>query len=252
MSIAPPTSRIDDAQLHKIRLHLLRGRGWRYLRHVHLRHFVREHLQSLRTVCVCGAGMAFSELALAIEFPSVEFHVTDIVAPPTRPNYFAVMDLVMRWSVRNVRFGVWNCLEPAPRKFDAVVSTEVLEHIRESRQAMQRMLDAAQRLTYVLVPYADARKNADAEARMQAYLAHEHFVCGFDQDFFRSFEASRIAVSGVYWRQTGGAFRAKIKAMTDAELEGAFASLEQLAEGDISSSPPETGKCAGLKAVLSA
>ncbi len=166
-----------ERRLKHLRLLLLRQKGWRYLRYLHLRDFVYQLRGDIRSVGVCGAGLGLSELAIAVEYPDIQFTLTDVVLPG-RPNYWKAMDMCMRWGLLNVRFGVWDLLETSPCRFDAVVSTEVLEHIENATLALKNQRAAARHAFYALTPFATAVENSDAERRMKAYLTHEHFVCG--------------------------------------------------------------------------
>jgi hypothetical protein len=160
------------------------------------------------------------------------------------------MELVLRWGVRNVRFGVWDILKPPPAKFDAVTSTEVLEHIRDARRALTNQLTAARRFVYTLVPYATDAENSDAEKRLNAYLNAEHLVCGFEPSFFDGLSANRVTTHGVYWKCAGFQFRKSLIAAADAEIEGNCISLFSQARNDIINDPPRHQECFGLKAIL--
>jgi hypothetical protein len=237
-------------ELRLIRLNLLRSKGWRYLRYLHLRDFIFRFRENIVTVCSCGSGLGFAELAVALEFPDIEFLITDVVFPPGRPNYFKAMDLVMRWNIKNIRFGVWDLLQPSCRQYDAVVSTEVLEHIQNANIAMQHMLGASIYSTYILVPYADAKTNANAESRLDAYLKHEHFVCGFDEEYFRGFNNKNVDVFGTYWHDRGCVLRERIASMPNEDIDKYFDDILSMANDDITTTPPEKGKCAGVKAIF--
>jgi hypothetical protein len=241
---------LQQKRLNMVRLHLLRARGWRYLRYLHLADFVRTYSRLCNSFCSAGSGLGFAELALAIEFPDIEFYVTDIVAAG-RPNYFKCMDLVMRWHVKNLRFGIWDLTQPSPRKFDLIASTEVIEHIKPPEPAMISMLEAANCATYALAPYADKVTNANAEQRLNAYLEHEHFVCGYDAEFFVNlkFNYKSIKSNGVYWAKSGAAFRKELIGLADTAIDESFDSLCKRAELDLICEAPSPGQCAGIKVV---
>src|SRR4029453_16490620 len=93
-----------------VRLELLRGKTWRYLRYLHLREGLLA-AQDCRSVLSIGCGRGLAELALAIEFPQVSFHLTDIEGEKT-PHYGAAQNHVRRWKLGNVTFGVCDILQP--------------------------------------------------------------------------------------------------------------------------------------------
>jgi len=233
----------------KLQDHLLLSRGWRVLRYLHLRDFLMQYKDQIDTVCASGAGLGFAELACAAEFPEIEFHLTDVVAPG-RPNYFQVMDLAMRWDIRNVRFGVWDLMQKAPRKFDVVVSTEVLEHIEKADIAVSNQLDAAKFAVYALAPYASEKTNQDAEKRLQAYIQHEHFVCGLDPNYFAQFAVRECVTYGTYWADAGIPFRNELAKLSPDQIKSSHAELIERAMRDIKPVPPEDGQCMGIKSFM--
>jgi len=243
---------VDKGRVKRLRLNLLKARGFRYLRYVHLRDFVAKNSGRIETIGVCGAGHGFAELALAIEFPNIEFMLTDIVSPPGRPNYWVVMERCMQWGIKNVRFGVLDALKPPPCQFDAVVSTEVLEHIEDATRAIDNLRKAATKAFYCLTPYADEQQNADVNRRMQAYFRHEHFVCGYDEEFYRRALGNDVQVSGVYWRELGTAFRAELGKMTEQDIEARYNDLIAQAALDLLNKKPAPNECLGIKAIISA
>jgi hypothetical protein len=219
------------AHITNLRKHMLKSKGWRYLRYVHLRDFIGRYQDKLNVVCAAGSGLCFAETALALEFPHIEFFLTDIVCPG-RPNYFKSMDLVTRWNMRNVRFGVWDLMQKSAQRFDAVVSTEVLEHIQDYATPVNNMLGASRIATYALVPFATKERNEDAGARLDAYVKHEHFVCG------------------TYWNQSGAAFRRKLAALTDPDIDNQYDQLVADASGDLTNAAPVGGRCQGMKVIF--
>lgn len=235
-------------QLNHVTRNLIHSRGWRYLRYLHLRDFV-ANANRIESIGVCGAGLGFAELALALEFPNVEIILTDIVADG-RPNYHRVADLSLRWDVRNIRFGIWDATQPAPRRFDAIASTEILEHIPDARKALGNMIEAANSWVYALTPFATAERNADADARVAAYREHEHIVCGYDPEFFEEFASfGQLSVHGTYWTKFGGQFRRRLMQASADEIDSVFETNCQLAHNDLRKDLPAQGECLGIKAI---
>lgn len=176
--------------LETIRFNILKSNGWAFLRYIHLRDFISSQ-SNINSVGVCGTGMGFAELALALEFPNLDFYLTDIICEG-RPNFHRVMELTFRYNLRNIRFGIWDTLKKSPQKFDSIVSTEILEHIKEAGLALQNMIDACNKSVYCLAPYAPEDVNLNIENRLAAYIQHEHFVCGFDENFFGNIESPPV------------------------------------------------------------
>jgi hypothetical protein len=243
----------DDAStvmhITNLRKHMLKSKGWRYLRYVHLRDFISRYQDKLNVVCAAGSGLCFAETALALEFPRIEFFLTDIVCPG-RPNYFKSMDLVTRWSIRNVRFGVWDLMQKSAQRFDAVVSTEVLEHIQDYATPVTNMLGASKVATYALVPFATKERNEDAAARLDAYVKHEHFVCGYNEEHFGHFASRSSNFIGTYWNQSGAVFRRRLAAMTDADIDDQYDNLVAEAVSDLTNAAPVGGQCQGMKVIF--
>jgi hypothetical protein len=239
----------NETIIRNIGLNLLKAKGFRYLRYAHCRSFLLKCSSQVRSVGVCGAGHGFAELALALEFPEIEFTLTDIVCPE-RPNYWVVMERSMQWGVKNIRFGVWDALKPAPCQFDCVVNTEVLEHIKDARLAMKNMRKAARKAFYCLTPFATTEQNSDVTRRMNAYIKHGHFVCGFDEEFFRGSLGTEVQTFGAYWHELGMKLRTQLAEMALPDVEKDFAHLVSQAEKDILESRPEPNACLAIKAML--
>lgn len=240
-----------ERQIKQLQTNLLKARGFAYLRYLHLYEFVATNASDVKTIGICGAGRGISELAIALEFPNIEFLLTDVVCEgsPRRPNYFWAMELVTRWNVANVRFGIWDLLKPPPSRFDLVASSEVLEHIEHASLALQNKAKAARRLVYALTPFATAQQNSDPGKRKAAFAQHEHHVCGYDADFFKSVDVCRL-VSGTYWKSHGVAFRTKLSQLSDTDIDGRFDELVSEARGDLVPNEPTSGLCMGIKAVI--
>jgi hypothetical protein len=236
-----------DHRLRHLRIQMLRQRGFRYLRYAHMRDFI-QNVDSIKTVGVIGAGHGFAELTVAIEYPDIEFMLTDIVIPG-RPNYWRCMDLCMRWGVRNVRFGVWDVLTDPPAKFDVVMSTEVLEHIENADLALLNKKRAAKKAVYALTPHATDVENNNIEKRKRAFDMHEHFVCGYNRSYFKNADEN-VQLCGAYWADKGLLFRQKLQTLSPEQIEADYANLIELAKSDIVRAAPETAHCLGVKAIM--
>jgi hypothetical protein len=239
----------EDVRIKNLRTNLLKSRGFRYLRYIHLRDFLSRVRGSVNSVGVCGAGQGLAELALALEFPELEFTLTDVVGDG-RPNYWTAMQRCMQWEIGNLRFGVWDALAAPPRRFDAVVSTEVLEHIEQASLAISNLRRAATKALYCLTPFAGQAQNSDSDRRRLAYLQHGHYVCGFDEGFFLSVLGHDTDICGAYWRDFGLDLRGRLNAMSDDEIALRYDDLLRFAERDVIRRKPEEKVCLAIKAVL--
>lgn len=216
---------------------MLLKRRWAYLRYLH----TREALvlaKDVESVLVVGAGHGYAEVALALEFPEKRFHLTDIESERT-PNYHNAQNLVDRWNLKNVTFGVQNILVPERGRHDLVASVEVLEHIEDDTLAAAEMRAAANRYVFALIPFADKTTNADEAMRARVFESHEHFRVGYDEEDLRKLFPGIVALRGCYWREHGGAHRKHLYDMTNEEVNASLAELREEAQHDIVDGVPE-------------
>lgn len=223
--------------LDELERRLLLVRRWSYLRYVHL----REGLlcaRDIRSVLSVGCGRGFAELALALEFPDVRFHLTDVEGERT-PHYQGAQRLADKLGLDNVTFGVRNVLEPGRKRYDLVASVEVLEHIENDALAAAEMRATANRYVFALVPFADAAAKRDENLRRKVYKSHEHFRVGYDiEDLTRMFP-SVVAARGCYWRDRGGVFRQRLHEMSDEEVSASVHALREEARLDVVDEIPQ-------------
>ena len=220
--------------LDDVRLRLLLGRTWRYLRYLHFREAVL--LAKPKTILCIGAGQALAELALAIEFPHIRLHVTDVKSERT-PNYKAAVALAGRWGVTNIVFGLCDITQPTDFRADLVASIEVLEHIADDLTVAANMR-AAGRNVFCLVPFADAVTNCNPEKRRKAWEKHEHFVCGYDSEALCSLFGPPIAMRGCYWLDAGQDLRTRLMGASDEEIRSHTTALMTHAQNDIRHAVP--------------
>ena len=220
-----------DKYLGEVMKRLLLGRRWRYLRYLHLREGFL-FAKGVESVLSIGSGHGYSELALALEFPHVHFHLTDIETDKS-PYYGPTQNLVKTWGVNNVTFGVHDILKPTTQRFDLVTSIEVLEHIENDSLAAAQMRAAANRYVFVLVPFGDKAANADAKLRQRVMENHEHFRVGYDAEDLRALFPSVVTIRGCYWKGRGQEFRKRLYDMTDDQVRDSIEDLQGEALGDI-------------------
>lgn len=239
-----------DERLNSIRLRLLRGKTWRYLRYLHLRDAISRIVNDIESICVIGAGHGFAELALAVEFKNIRFVLTDVMAPGY-PNYHTTMKLAWDWQIDNIAFSVYDVLKPPNKKFDLVCSTEVLEHIPNPVLAAKHMRDASCGYVYCLVPYSDVRTNNDIVRRKYVFDRAGHYYYGFDADNLTSLFGQPMMVEGAYWFDAGMKLRSVLNDMSLEEIGLKYDELIGLAERDIRNAVPTDLKEAAAIKILS-
>lgn len=235
----------DQARLKNLELRLLLGRTQRYLRYLHARDALARVADEVETVCVCGTGHAFAEIALAIEFPHIEFYLTDIIAQGY-PNYHHAADLVWKWQIPNVQFHVWNVLQPTPRRFDMIMSTEMLEHIEQDTKAAANMRATATKYVYCLVPYASKRQNANDRLRKKVWENNQHYLVGYDPEMIERMFPEPVMMSGTYWHDICQPLREDLKVMSNDEITASRQTLLERAHMDLRHEMPEEN-CSGIK-----
>jgi len=236
------------SKTNKVRLRLLQGKSWRYLRYLHLRDCLKSIINEVQSVCICGAGHGIAEVALALEFPEVKFMLTDYVSD-NYPNYHGAMNICWEWNVQNVEFSVWNVLNAPPlkRSYDLVCSTEVLEHIKEPDLASYNMQRLSSKYIYCLVPYSTVEVNSSIKMRKKAFERHEHQVCGFDEKLLRQLFGEPTILSGVYWQDAGLLLRQTLQGMSSKAIEENMGELISLAEEDLRMGIPCGDDAMGIK-----
>lgn len=233
-----PTSLSREKQLGKLRLQLMLQRRWSYLRYVHFREglLAAKHTKSLLVV---GAGRAIAELALAIEFPEIQFHVTDVESDRT-PNFKAAQKCVNVWGLPNVEFGVIDVTRPIDQSYDMVASIEVLEHIEDDANAMSHMVDAATKYLFCLVPYCDEESLKDPQLRARAWRRNEHYRYGYSTERLRTLLPNIVAMRGCYWKNQGLQLRLEITDLGNGAIRSRSEEFRRHAEGDVISELPST------------
>jgi hypothetical protein len=192
--------------------------------------------EGVNRVLCAGASAGYSELALAVEFPGIHFHITDLV-PTTRH----AEKLAKKWRLKNVSFGRWDVRTPFEGgSFDLAASVEVLEHIEDDALAAHNLRDAASRYVFSLVPFADAASQSDGALREQERRLHEHFRPGYSEEDLRRLFPGTMEVRGCYWRDAGGAWRTRMDAMDDFEILERRQELIETAQTDVRRAVPQS------------
>lgn len=216
--------------IETVKLELLKGKKWRYLRYLHASEALKN-AHDWKDMLIIGAGNGLAEIALAMEYPDKLFHLTDYES--ATHSFTHAKNFIERFDIKNVTFGSCNILEPECEKFDIVYSIEVLEHIKEDKKAACNMNSLANKYVFCLVPFAETILNDNEKKRKQAFIRHEHYVVGYDENTLINLFPNPIVTRGCYWADSGLSFREEISEMDLLEIKDSYDNLVSLAENDI-------------------
>lgn len=221
-----------NKNLKSIHESLLLGKKWRYLRYLHAREAILL-ASDIKTVLVIGAGHGLAELGLALEFPNIEFYLTDH-AQATH-SQLVCRDRVAKWNINNVHFFELDILSPKPNigNYDLVYSVEVLEHIENASKAVKNMIQIANKYIFCLVPFAESALNDDSFSRERALIRHGHHVVGYDSETLLALFPGSIEIRGCYWRDGGLILRNKLSSMSANEISLNLSELHEIAIKDL-------------------
>jgi len=227
--------------LEQLERTLLREKGWRYLRYLHLREgfLAATASRGIETVHCLGAGKAYAEIALALEFPDVRFHITDVESERT-PNYQVAEGWVRKLGLPNVTFGTLDIFDPPAATWDLVTSVETLEHLEDDETAVGNMHAMADAFVFALVPFADEAANADPARRERVWKNHEHFRVGYDEKHLRRLFPGATVIRGCYFKDAGHALRLDLAELDPDAIERDAEALIARAKGDVRDDIPKT------------
>lgn len=217
---------------------LLRERTWRFLRYVHLREGMLL-APGVRSMLSVGAGKGYAELALALEHPDLQVHVTDVVSERT-PNYKVAQGLARKLAVPNISFGTLDILEPPSGQWDLVVSVELLEHLQDDGTAATHMLQLARSYVFALVPFAHAAAIADPRHQRRVWEKAAHVRVGYDADGLTRLFPRTVEMRGCYWQDAGLRFRQELQQLQDHEIDQRSVEFIERAGEDIRHEIPQT------------
>lgn len=225
-----------ERRLTELHHRLLRVRKWSYLRYVHLRQglLLAPEVTSVLSV---GAGRGLAELALAVEFPDVQFEITDF--PGTEPlPYARAEDLASAWKLPNVRFSQRDILVPQPRRHDMVVAVELLHHMQDDRRAAAELRAAAKSWVFALVPFTTGASRAGERMPVTTSQPLVGNRIGYDaEELARLFPAIE-SVRGCYWTDAGLRLRERLRDADDDEITATVADFVDQATGDVRDAVP--------------
>jgi len=240
---------LQKRYLHKVQIQLMVRKKWAYLRYIQMREGLIEALKTageIKSFLSVGCGAGLTEVALALEFPEIKFHLTDIDSTAKIQQRLGIR-MAAEWAIPNVKFGTYDTLTPSPESYDLVASIEVLEHIEADKIAAINMRAASRKYVFALVPFATHETNMDTKIRESVWKNHQHYRVGYNADSIQEIFPDITILRGCYWNDAGIQLRQKIEHLSDEEIRSLFPHLAQLAKTDIRNSIPSVDvKCHGM------
>lgn len=227
---------LQKRYLRKVQVQLMSRKRWAYLRYLHLRQGFQEALKQpggdIKSFISIGCGSALAEIALALEFPETQFHVTDIGTLKELEQKLGIR-MAQEWQIFNVSFDVHDILSKSFKTYDFVASVEVLEHIKDDTIAVKNMINMANKFVFALVPFASIEQNLDPQLRANAFRNHEHYRVGYNLSSLSILFPKISIIRNCYFEEIGFKFRQNLDLLTPEEITMNFASLQQFAEQDL-------------------
>ena len=240
---------LQKRYLNKVQLQLMVRKRWAYLRYIQIREGLIEVLKTageIKSFLGVGCGSGLTEVALALEFPEIKFHLTDIDTN-TKIQQRLGMRMTTEWAIPNVSFGTYDTLSASPESYDLVASIEVLEHIEADKIAAINMRAASRKYVFALVPFATHETNMNPKMRESVWRNHQHYRVGYNADSIQEIFPDITILRGCYWDDAGIKLRQQLEHLSDEEIRASFPHLAQLAKTDIRNSIPNAdGKCYGM------
>ena len=240
---------LQKRYLNKVQLQLMVRKRWAYLRYIQIREGLTEVLKTageIKSFLSVGCGSGLTEVALALEFPEIKFHLTDIDTNTKIQQRLGVR-MATEWAISNVSFGTYDTLTPSPESYDLVASIEVLEHIESHKIAAINMRAASRKYVFALVPFATPETNMNPKMRESVWRNHQHYRVGYNADSIQEIFPDITILRGCYWDDAGIKLRQQLEHLCDEEIRASFPYLAQLAKTDIRNSIPNAdGKCYGM------
>lgn len=240
---------LQKRYLNKVQLQLMVRKRWAYLRYIQMRQGLLEVLKmggEINSFLSVGCGAGLTEVALALEFPEIKFHLTDIDSKANIQQRLGLR-MVAEWAIPNVMLDFYDALTPPSASYDLVASIEVLEHIENDRLAAINMRAASRKYVFALVPFATHETNMNPQIRESVWKNHQHYRVGYNADSITEIFPHITVLRGCYWNDAGIELRHKLGGLSDEEIKDLFPHLTQLAQTDIRDSIPSAdGKCHGM------
>lgn len=214
----------------KMRELLMRGKKYRYVRYLHAREAIKK-LTDVKSILVVQAGMGHVELALAAEFPSIKFTVTE--KPGQERNLEQAKLLARRYGIGNVAFAVFDVTKREIPAHDLVYSVEVLETFKNHAAVARNMRDIARKYVFCLTSFANDEESADPERQARALQKLKKHTPGFSESQLAKFFPNPVAVGWCYWSDAGQKLRAELQKLERPAIVEKMQELTDLAKQDV-------------------
>jgi 2-polyprenyl-3-methyl-5-hydroxy-6-metoxy-1,4-benzoquinol methylase len=222
----------SETAIKELQLWLLKAKTWRYLRYLHAKTALSLIENDIKTVLVIGAGHGIAELILALEYPHINFYLTDHKL--STHNISIGKNFISTFGIKNVSFGELDILYPNTyNKFDLVYSVEVLEHIKDDFLAVKNMHVLSEKYIYCLVPFAEEVLNKDPERLAHSLKKAEHHLVGYNLLRLVNLFPNIFVIRGCYWKNAGVEFRGKLELLDQEQIILEQESLMELAKQDL-------------------
>lgn len=243
------SSQIKTKYLNKVKIQLLNRKKWGYLRYLHLKEGLKVALKNdvnISSFLSVGCGTGLAEVAIALEFPEIQFTITDVGRINSLEKRLGIR-MIKEWSISNIKYGIYDVLTPSRDCYDFVASVEVLEHIKNDVLASQIMCQTASKYVFALIPFATEKQNLDPSLKNIVWRDHEHYRVGYNYNSLLNLFPGTIIVRGCYWENFGVKFREKLDNLSNEEIKFSALELMEIAEHDLLDSIPNNyNKCRGI------
>jgi len=222
-------AQLATRRLQKIQTLLLLDRKWHYLRYLHLRDAVIR-AGSVRSVLTIGADRGLATIALAIEFPGIDFRVADYRGGLA--NFRKAREIEVEWSLANILFDEegLSTLRPTA-KFDLVALTEVLACVDDASNLATAAWKTAAGAVFALVPLASDGMRSGHHG-FSKYGASINAV----ESLFPGGQ-----IRGCYWAHRGGLLKNELAHLSDEEIRREGPRLMEAGQADVIDSAPTQG-----------
>lgn len=214
----------------KMRELLMRGKKYRYVRYLHAREAFKK-LTDVKSILVVQAGTGHVELALAAEFPSIKFTVTE--KPGQERNLEQAKLLARRYGIANVAFATFDVTKRDIPQHDLVYSVEVLETHKNYPVVARNMRDLARKYIFCLTSYANDEEAANPERQARVLQKLKKHTPGFSEGQLAKFFPTPVAFGWCYWSDAGQKLRARLQKLERPAIVEKMQELTDLAKQDV-------------------
>ena len=235
---------IKNRRFSRIGSLMLQRKTWNLLRYIHAREAIQWIIKSnygkLENVLVIGCGVGLAEISLALEFPDIQFTLTDWGEAKHTTEVAKMFQ--KKFNIKNVSWSTMDILNPSfEKKYDLVYSIEVLEHIQNDKLAAENMAKLSRNYIFCLIPFAEEAKNQSPSERKRIFELTEHYLVGYNPLRLFNLFPNIVTLRGCYWKE-GLNFRRKITNLSLEELDKNHLKFYEEAQSDVLKNIPRTQK----------